>query len=159
MGILSWLARVTSGKDAGEASFAPDEEVFHGLNMRAAIDTHIAWKDRLAGQLGGNADMLEVAEVGSDDRCSLGAWLYGPCKMHCGSLPEYADLVRDHANFHLVAGNILMNIRHGEREEALGMLNGGDFRRASDMVQLSLVRLYARSKVDASFWSNDNTPG
>lgn len=146
MSILSWLSRVTSGKDGGAVSFAPGEESFHGLNMKQAIDAHIAWKAKLADQIGGNTDKLEVGQVASDDRCALGAWLHGPCKSLCGKLPEYADLVREHANFHLVAGNILMETHRGNAEKALEMLNGGDFRHASDTVQLSLVRLYAKTR-------------
>lgn len=146
MGILNWLSRVTSGKEAGAASFAPGEESFHGLNMKDAIDAHIAWKTKLAEQISGNADMIEVGQVAADDRCALGTWLHGPCKSLCGKLPEYADLVREHAQFHLIAGNILMETRHGNTGKALEMLNSGDFRHASDTVQLSLVRLYAKTK-------------
>lgn len=146
MGILSWLKGVTAGHDVGTASFAPGEEVFHGLNMKDAIDAHVAWKAKLEAQIGGNADKLEIGQVASDDRCVLGNWIHDHGKQHFGTLPEFADLMRDHAQFHLTAGKILMEVHDGKAEDAHRMLHGNEFRHASDMVQLSLVRLYARVK-------------
>jgi len=144
MGILNWLKGITSGHEVGAAAFAPGEEHFHGLNMKDAIDAHIAWKTKLEGQIGDGADRLEIGEVASDSRCVLGNWLHGQGKQHFGVLPEFTDLMRDHLQFHLTAGKILMEIRNGKHEEARKMLHGREFRYASDMVQLSLVRLYAK---------------
>lgn len=146
MGIMSWLKKFTSGEEVGAASFAPGEETFHGLNMKDAIDAHIAWKARLDAQIAGNSERLEVGRVAGDDACTLGEWLHGEGKKHFGHLPEFADLMREHAQFHIVAGKILMNAHEGKTEEARKALHGGDFRHHSDMVQLCLVRLYATSQ-------------
>ena len=147
MGILSWLKGVTTGDTEGTAKFAPGEEYFHGLNMKEAIDAHVAWKARLKTQLDGEGDeALEVGVVASDDRCTLGKWLHGEAKQRFAHLPEYAELVRDHSQFHLSAGNILLEVHQGEKEKAGMMLQGSDFRHASDRVQLALVRLYAKAR-------------
>lgn len=146
MGILGWLKGFSAGHEVGAASFAPGEENFHGLNMKDAIDAHIAWKVKLEAQIAGSADKLEIAQVASDDRCVLGGWIHDHGKRHFGYLPEFSDLMREHAQFHLVAGGILMEAHDGKTQDALAKLHGGEFRHASDMVQLSLVRLYAKSK-------------
>lgn len=146
MGILSWLKGFTAGDVVGTASFAPGEETFHGLNMKDAIDAHIAWKAKLETQISGNAEKLEIGQVASDDRCTLGCWIHGTGKQEFGMLPEFSDLVRDHAQFHLIAGSILMEAHAEKTQEALKQLRGSEFRHASDMVQLTLVRLYAKAK-------------
>lgn len=147
MGILSWLKSATTGGAVGVANFAPGEEHFHGLNMKEAIDAHVAWKARLKTQLDGEgAEALEVGVVASDDRCALGKWLHGEAKQRFAHLPEYSELLRYHSQFHLGAGNILLEMHQGGKEKAGEMLHGADFRHDSDMVQLALVRLYAKAR-------------
>ncbi len=147
MGILSWLKSFSAGEEkAGAATFAPGEENFHGLNMKEAIDAHVAWKARLKAQLSGTStETLEIGVIASDDRCTLGKWIHGEGKKMYGHLPEYAELLQQHAQFHLNAGNILLEAHRSGNEAAEKMLHGPDFRHASDMVQLGLVRLYAKS--------------
>jgi hypothetical protein len=147
MGILSWLKSATIGGAAGKVSFAPGEEHFHGLNMKDAIDAHLAWKARLKAQLeGGGGEMLEVGQVASDDQCALGKWLHGEARQRFSNLPEYIDLLRLHSKFHLDAGKILIELHKGNKEIADTMLHGIDFRNDSDRVQLALVRLYAAAR-------------
>lgn len=146
MSLFSWLTRKISGEEVGTVTFAPGEEHFHGLNMREAIDAHVNWKNRLEAQLTGDAEKLEIGQVAADDRCTLGTWIHGPGKQQYGKLPEFAELMREHANFHLTAGKILMDVHEGKVEDARKLLHGGEFRHASDTVQLSLVRLYAQSR-------------
>ena len=148
MGILSWLHRVTAGEEnVGSATFESGEENFHGLNMKDAIDAHVAWKTRLAAQLSGaGSEALEVGVVASDDRCALGKWIHSDGKKMFGHLPEFAELRCQHAQFHLNAGNVLLAAHNDGYEAADKMLHGSEFRHASDMVQLGLVRLYAKSR-------------
>ncbi len=148
MSILSWLKEVTIGDnsagfiDTNSMVFANGEEHFHGLDMKTALDAHMAWEKRLEDKIGGkNHEPLDVATVGSDCNCTLGKWLYGSAKMQFGETPEYLELRQVHADFHLNAGEIVNNVLNGDREKALKNLR--ELRFQSGKVQLSLVRFYS----------------
>ena len=55
-------------------------------------------------------------------------------------------MLRNHAQFHLNAGNVLLAAHNDGNEAAVKMLHGPEYRKGSDTVQLSLVRLYAKSR-------------
>ena len=150
MSILSWLKAVSANGSSAEAiqsqtmQFADGEEQFHGLNMKNALDAHIEWSHRLEAQISKTAtEELEVGIVASDDRCTLGKWLHSVARDEFGNLPEYEELKRIHAAFHLKAGEILNDVQNGETENARALLK--DLRRGSGEVQLSLVRLYSKA--------------
>lgn len=146
MSILSWLKTVSVGGHAGELAyqnpvdFAEGEENFRGLNMREALDAHIAWTHRLEARIKGhNDEPLDVRVVAADDRCALGEWIHNDARERFGGMTEYEDLKSIHAAFHLKAGEILEDVEDGKGgEERLR-----DIRRMSGDVQLALVRLYA----------------
>ena len=148
MSILSWLKRGAADEDnVGNVTVKPGEEFFHGGNMKNAIDVHIAWKDRLAAQISGaNSETLEISVVASDDHCALGKWIHSEGKKSFSHLPEFAELRSQHAQFHRNAGDVLREAHNNSKEAANKMLNGPEFRQASDMVQLGLVRLHAKSQ-------------
>jgi hypothetical protein len=148
MGILSWLKSIGSG--GGEAAaplqFEADEQHFHGLDMKAAIEAHIAWKTRLEAQIRGDAgEKLEVGVVAADSNCALGKWIHGDGKKEFGQMPEFEQLRAVHAEFHLCAGSILSDAHNGDKDSAAASLKSA-LRRNSDTVQLALVRLYAKAK-------------
>jgi len=151
MSILSWLKEVTTGDtktgfiDTDAMTYAKGEEQFHGLDMKAALDAHMAWTRRLEGKLNGeNQENLDVACVASDCECTLGKWLHGNAKQQFGVSADYQELRRVHADFHLKAGEILNNVLNGDREQALNNLR--DLRYQSGNVQLALVRLYSHAQ-------------
>ncbi len=148
MGILLWFKRAAAGEEnGGNTTFEPGEGNFHGLYIKDAIDAHFAWKARLAAQISGtNSETLEIGVIASDDRCALGKWIHSEGKKMYGNLPEFAELLRQHAQFHLNAGIVLFEAHNNGNESAARMLHGSEFRNASDMVQLGLVRLYAKSR-------------
>lgn len=150
MGLLSWLTHADKAAAEGAAhkpvEFEKHEEEFHGLNMRLAIEAHLKWKERLEQALAGSAgESLEVGHVAADDRCVLGQWLHGEARQRFAQHPEYHDLVRSHADFHLMAGDILCDAHDGRKEAAQEKLRHS-FRQKSDRVQLGLVRLYAKAR-------------
>lgn len=152
MSILSWLKTVTEGNHAADVmhahppvQFAAGEEQFHGLNMRDALDAHIRWVQRLENQISGSdREKIQVATVACDDRCALGEWIHGAARIQFGNLPEYANLKRDHAEFHLRVGEVLIDIQAGAVEDARNRMR--DIRRESGNVQLALIRLYSKSQ-------------
>lgn len=150
MGLLGWLMHATHHEEIGVAPkpivFAEHEEEFHGLNMKTAIEAHLQWKDRLEQAIAkASGETLEVGRVAADDRCILGQWLHGEAKQRFSEHAEYRDLVKAHADFHLMAGDILCDAHDDRMEEAREKLRHA-FRQKSDRVQLALVRLYAKAR-------------
>jgi len=151
MSILSWLKEVTTGDskagfiDTNSMTFAKGEEQFHGLDMKAALDAHMAWEKRLEDRLSGKSkENIDIANVASDCQCTLGKWLHNAGREKFGDTGDYEELRRTHADFHLKAGEILNNVLNGNREQALKNLK--ELRYQSGNVQLSLVRLYSQSQ-------------
>jgi hypothetical protein len=115
------------------------------LDVKDALDAHVTWSIRLEVVLKGTSqENIEVVDIAADNNCVLGQWIYGVAKEKLGSLPEYEELRRSHARFHLCAGNILLEHRANHLEAAKRLLKT-DFRNISDRVQLDLVRLYAEA--------------
>ncbi|MEW6558578.1 MAG: CZB domain-containing protein [Pseudomonadota bacterium] len=151
MGLLAWLRRHDAGLfPATDTHLAPDidphEDLFEGLYLGQAVQGHLAWKKRLKGiVLEGRQDDADISQVASDDLCALGQWLHGHARQRYGRLPQYARLRKIHAEFHLTAGQVLLNSRNNQRDEAEKMLRGA-FSALSDQVQLELVRFYAAAR-------------
>lgn len=144
MSILSWLKNTLAGEMPVKMEFAEHEQHLHGLDMKVALDAHAAWKARLEAQIHGDAgEALNVATVAADRNCALGEWIHGDGKRQFSSYPEYEQLRKAHADFHLCAGSILSDAHAGKTAVADHALKR-DFRHHSDAVQLALVRLYAK---------------
>lgn len=151
MSILTWLKEAATGDtklglvDTDSMTFAKGEERFLGLDMKAALDAHMAWEKRLESRLNGDLqEELNVDTVASDCECTLGKWLYGSAKAQFGNIPDYDELRKIHAEYHLKAGEILKNVLNGERESARKNLK--ELRYQSGNVQLALVRFYAHAQ-------------
>lgn len=150
MSILTWLRKVTNGGATAELleqpmQFAEEEARFHNLNMKEALDAHAAWTTRLEDVLSGKTEEhLEPAKVASDCECTLGKWIHGPAKSVMGDSADYVDLKNIHAEFHLNAAEVLKDFLHGQTYTA--DLNLSKLRMQSNMIQLSLVRLFSTHK-------------
>jgi hypothetical protein len=111
---------------------------------KAAIDAHIKWKERLHDAITGAGDgELDPEMVSRDDQCVLGQWLNGVGGERYAQLPAFRDVRAKHIYFHLCAGKVLALARAGRREEAIAMLEEGDYAVASDDVTAALVSLFA----------------
>ena len=144
MSILSWLKHFASDETPSEMTFAANEQQFYGLDMKSALDAHLEWTQRLEAPMNGSsAEELEVAIVASDCHCILGKWIHGEAKQQFSQLPEYRELQRIHADFHLTAGEILRQIQSRPGD---GSVSLKPIQRQSGSVQLALVRLYARAQ-------------
>lgn len=151
MSILSWFKTVTEGGATADLvqsqpmSFAAGEETFHGLDMRQAMDAHMAWTGRLEAQINGTAaEKLDVGTVACDDCCTLGEWIHGAARHQFGHLPSYDKLRHIHTGFHLKAGEVLNEVQNGRADDARRLLR--DIRHESGNVQLALVRLYSEAR-------------
>ncbi|MDD2777236.1 MAG: CZB domain-containing protein [Gallionella sp.] len=146
MGLMSWLKERLTGDQENELVVSEEENSLSGLNLKQVIDAHAGWKTRLENTLlGVSMEQLEVSVVAQDSVCSLGQWLYGAGKQQFGHLPEYEELRKTHANFHLSAGQVLVEHRNGQTAKAMALLKG-EFRNLSDLIQLDLVKLFVAAK-------------
>ena len=150
MSVLNWLRKVTRGGATADLleepmQFAADEARFHGLDMKGVMDAHMAWCKRLEDVLSGKSqEHLEPATVASDCNCTLGKWLHGPAKIKMGNTPDYDELMQVHADFHINAAEVLKEFLHGQTYNA--ELNLRKLRTQSGIIQLALVRLFAKNK-------------
>lgn len=151
MSVLTWLKAVTQGDASADLihrerlHFAAGEQEFHGLDMKQALDAHVAWCRRLEAKLNGESDeALSIGNVAPDNLCTLGKWINGEAQRQFGGLPRLEELKRIHTEFHLKAGAILNDVLHGAQDNARAGLKS--LRHESGRVQLALVRLYAESR-------------
>jgi hypothetical protein len=111
---------------------------------KTAIDAHVKWKERLQDHIAGRStEDLRAETVGRDDLCSLGIWLSGEGSQHYGHTPGFAAVQQAHVRFHRCAAEVLATAAKGQPEEALRMMEEGDYANASDDVTAALVDLFA----------------
>jgi len=146
MSLKSWLLKKLAGDDSAKLELSPEEEQLSGLNLQEVLGAHMAWKDKLTSTLNGTSEeSYDVTSVSQDTLCVLGKWLYGPGKKDYAHIPEYEALRAIHAEFHLCAGEVLIEYGKGEVISADKILKG-KFRDASNQIQLELVRLFSSVK-------------
>ena len=139
MGFASWMKSMLGG---GENK-APEVEITHGLNFQSVISVHMGWRKRLSDVVKGiSKEKLSVAQVGASDQCELGRWLNGPVKDEYASSSEFQALVKEHAQFHQAAGQILQLAQAGKKQEAEKLLAAGDFPKLSTSLVVRLGNLY-----------------
>jgi len=152
MGILNWLKHVTEA-DGMKTEFISDqplhfgkgEEMFQGLNMKEALDAHMAWTKRIEKLLvDEDAGGYPIAEVSADRNCVLGKWLHNEAKLKFSAMQEYHELRNVHAGFHLHVGGILNDVVNGNKANAEKGVK--EIRHHSGLVQLALIRLYAAAQ-------------
>jgi len=146
MGLLNWLEKKMSGDNSAKLTFDKGQEEFAGLNLKDVLDAHLAWNDRLTAYLDGTSrENLDVHQIAPDNLCILGKWIYGPAAQQFQQQQEFHDLRQTHKQFHLTAGQVLIEHNDGNTEAANQLLLG-KFRSLSSRIQLNLVRLYASAQ-------------
>ena len=114
--------------------------VVAGLDFIHAIEWHMKWRTDLEQCLkGGEMPMPDIDVVSRDDMCQLGKWLNGEGKRIYGVREEFIDLIRDHAHFHLCAGDLLAC--YLEKKTCTPELRQ-NFLHASELVLKHLAQLY-----------------
>ena len=91
------------------------------MKLEDAIAAHSAWKLRLRQFVDGRGDKLESKTVARDDACALGQWLHGDGQCHAAR-PEFAKLLKEHAQFHKTAGDVVRAIEMGNKSRAESLL-------------------------------------
>lgn len=112
---------------------------------KTAIDAHMKWKERLHDFIAGRStEQLDEQSVSRDDLCSLGMWLKGEGAQKFGGTPAFDHLCSLHAKFHAAAGHTVALAVSGQREQALHLLQVGEYAQVSDGLTVALVDLFAQ---------------
>lgn len=152
MSALDWFKRMM-GQKADEAAPPPPADAsmeVAGLNFMTAIEAHIKWKSRLESYIQGtSSEDLKVETVCRDDQCPLGKWIYSTGGQRFGSIDTFGEMKGQHALFHQCAGRILETAQAGQKDEAMRLLQYGDYVRASEQVKRLLAKLYVRLNAGA----------
>ena len=152
MSALDWFKRIL-GQKADEAAPPPPAEAsmeVAGLNFMTAIEAHIKWKTRLETYIQGTSqEDLKVEVVCRDDQCPLGKWIYSTGGERFGTIDTFGEMKGQHALFHQCAGRVLDTAQQGRKEEAMRLLQYGDYVRASEQVKRLLAKLYVRLNAGA----------
>jgi len=87
------------------------------LDFEAAIKGHEAWKAKLREYLDGKGSFDEE-EVGRNDRCLLGSWLYSPRIQQYRYVPLVKQLEKAHTEFHQQAKQVIVARRSRNADQA-----------------------------------------
>ena len=89
---------------------------------------HVIWKLHLTKMIdgGGRYEGYDSVVIQQDKMCALGKWIHGEGAKYKG-LPEYEDLLKNHAAFHICAAHVAKQIEDGDlvaaHETAAGPLD------------------------------------
>lgn len=83
------------------------------MNFDEAIRAHAEWKMKLSNYLRHPDNSIDPSKLALDNACALGQWLHGDGRKHA-NLPEYEQLVKEHAEFHKAASDIVKSKNAGK---------------------------------------------
>lgn len=153
MSALDWFKRILGQKAEEPAPPPPPAGAsmeVAGLNFMTAIEAHIKWKSRLENYIQGTStEELKVETVCRDDQCPLGKWIYSTGGERFGTIDTFGEMKGQHALFHQCAGRVLETAQAGKKDEAMRLLQYGDYVRASEQVKRLLAKLYVRLNAGA----------
>lgn len=128
-----------SGKPAGGAAEAG---VVVQLDVFAAIQAHVQWKQRLLKYIHGDSDeTLDPEIVGSDCHCELGKWIHSEGESKYGEHAKFRSLKDVHSDFHAHAAEVVHAVHRGEHDAALKLLQYGDYSKVSNRIKSMLAGL------------------
>jgi len=133
MGFFSSLFGTNESKSAN---------IKNEINIMDAINAHIKWKIRLEKYLNGTSEeTLDPNIVCRDDQCVLGKWIHGPALKHFQNDDGFKTLRDDHAQFHVIAGQVVTSVQANEKAKAEALMKG-EYMNASRMVIRDLTELH-----------------
>jgi Chemoreceptor zinc-binding domain len=111
------------------------------INIMDAINAHIRWKIRLESYLNGTSEeKLDAKIIGRDDQCVLGKWIHGTALKHFQDDDGLAALRDHHAQFHVIAGEVVTRMQANDKAAAEKLLKG-EYMNASRIVVRDLTEL------------------
>jgi hypothetical protein len=148
--MASWLKKlfqtgssVAAGDDKAAANIILDQKHSEDtLDVHAAIQAHMAWKQRLEDLLATDSrDGLDPLHVCRDDQCQLGKWIHSDTAAPYVTSESYKQLRSAHADFHQAAAKVIILAQVGDDIQASEELHTGEFVRASARVKQALARI------------------
>jgi len=108
--------------------------------VQKALVAHGAWKVRLAQAIETGGSEFRADVVARDNECVLGKWLYGELPPALKRAPDYATVLKLHADFHRAAADVLVLALRGKPADARAAMEPSSaFGRASTHLTLALV--------------------
>lgn len=121
MDIRLWAEKLVQGQDL-PLDIPQDKASLGGMYLGDALKAHINWRVNWLDALKEHRDSeYDVAQVAADNLCKVGLWLYSNEGRKFAALPEYEELKKAHAQFHLCAGEIVKLHKNGQFLEAFQM--------------------------------------
>jgi hypothetical protein len=112
-----------------------------GLDFDRVINAHGQWKTKFRAAIT-RQESVEAANISRDDRCELGRWIYGSGRSVFGHRPVFDQLIQEHKQFHLCAGEVAHAIDQRRFEAAMQMIDSKSrFSEASKQVMNTLSRM------------------
>lgn len=111
------------------------------INIMDAINAHIRWKIRLENYLNGTSEeKLDANIICRDDQCVLGKWIHGTALKHFRDDEGLTALRDHHAEFHVIAGEVVSKMQANDKDAAEKLLKG-EYMNASRIVVRDLTEL------------------
>jgi chemoreceptor zinc-binding protein len=106
-----------------------------------AIRSHERWKVRLSVSIDDGRVTADMAEIGRDNACAFGRWLYGSTIPKAALYdPNYIIVQFLHAKFHECAGRVVQLVTDGRHAEARAMLDHGDYATISGQLTAAMLK-------------------
>lgn len=119
------------------------------MDWMGIISAHVLWKKRLQSLLDGTSEeTLNPDNIGMDNKCALGQWIYGDGQVHKEEL-KFEEVRLMHAEFHKMAAEITRLYQVGDQEGAARLLQG-DYSRHSERLKHRILSLANQVKSQAS---------
>jgi len=96
------------------------------MNIIAAAEAHVVWKNRLANHVRGTSlEPLGAAMLGQDGVCQLGNLINGSAFEEFHDMDEYGQLRDAHELFHQLSSEVVAKLNMGDRAAAAVLFEDG----------------------------------
>ena len=117
------------------------------MNFDDAIKAHAEWRLKLSRYLQHPDHSLKPSEVGLDNKCALGQWIYGEGSKH-SSLSEFSKLKSEHQRFHKAAAAIIAKADAGsDQTHEIAVGSKSEYDTASTSVVSAIMGMRAKAGV------------
>ena len=115
------------------------------MDIDSAIGKHAEWKVKFRVAIA-KKEKMDVAHVANIHVCDFGAWLDNEGKHQHGRLPEFANLVDIHKQFHAEAVKVAQLINATKYSEAEAALSGSSYSQVSTQMANGVLKLKKAAK-------------